>query len=93
MSSEPLNENSPCFFCPHIIAANEQHVVWNGCQRFFDKEAKIYLTRANSEIRLHANCALMLAQRLIGDAFLTNPDVSDLETVLYLVENRVKYRG
>lgn len=70
------NKEKECFFCPKLIKANEPYVFWNG----------------SHQLCLHDRCALMLALRLIEDAFWTNREVDDPQTVLQLVRQRMRIR-
>jgi len=77
--------NSKCYFCPKPI--NGVAVSWT--------EINNYQLNPNEEgchkLLLHPKCAVMLGERLIGDAFRADKNVESKKTVIQLVESRMKY--
>jgi hypothetical protein len=82
MSFEIAKAGYKCYFCPKTIIKDERYVEW------LEKCCK----DKSHRIRLHPKCAVMLASRLIGDAFEADCDVDNPEDLLRIIKDRIDYR-
>jgi len=82
MSSPEASQEYPCYFCPKAINEGSRYVEWEECYR-------THAPRQGHRIRLHPKCAIMLGQRLIGDAFSADGKIDTSENVLHAVGSRI----
>lgn len=87
MSYQAAETEYKCYFCPQPIEEGQQYVEWAECYNLRENPTAEGVHRQ----RLHPKCAIMLAARLIGDAFSAKPDIGTLENLLMIVESRAKF--
>ena len=85
MSVEKARTEHSCYFCPVSIEAGASYVSWEECIVWKNERR----SRPGS-IKLHPKCALMLANRLVGDAFAADKDAGVPEHVLMHVQHRIE---
>lgn len=87
-----VNEDRKCFFCrsdDNTIKAGEQHVEWH--------ETHSYVDNPNGEgiirLYLHADCAVQLGLRLIGDGCEAGQTRFTQEQILFHTKHRTNQGG
>ncbi len=94
MSSPIADQDYDCFFCrraDRTIKQGERYVEWHEAVNYQENPTLEGVYR----LRLHPRCAVMLGERLIGDACEANhhephPDFQSDRTILTLVESRTR---
>jgi hypothetical protein len=81
MSARKANTDLDCYFCPATIATGSSYVLW---------DETCFRPGTKHTLLLHPKCAVMLAERLIGDAFEANPQVDTQGDVLLLTKSRME---